>query len=136
MSAEQSRLSPDSPPAGSPPGPWWVVGVCLAVSAASSAAALLAYHSTRPAPPRFATLNVAQLFNERQEELMKLVAGGGEVATQKAMEMAQAFGKQLEAEVLALAKECGCIVLVRGAVVAGGELPDYTDVLRQRLRGR
>jgi len=35
-----------------------------------------------------ATLNVAQLFNERQEELMKLVAGGGEAATQKAMDMA------------------------------------------------
>ena len=37
---------------------------------------------------------------------------------------------------LALPKECGCIVLVRGAVVARGELPDYTDVLRQRLRAR
>ncbi|MCI0548702.1 MAG: type-F conjugative transfer system protein TrbI [Candidatus Rokubacteria bacterium] len=123
-------------PAASSPGPWWVLGMCLAVSAASSAAAVLAYHATRPAPPRLATLNVAQLFNERQEELMKLVAGGGEAATQKAMEAAQAFGKELEAQVLALPKECGCIVLVRGAVVAGGELPDYTDVLRQRLRGR
>ena len=125
-----------SPAAGSPPGPWWVVGVCLAVSAASSAAAVFAYHVTRLAAPRLATLNVAQLFNERQEELMKLVAGGGETATQKAMEAAQAFGKELEAQVLALPKECGCIVLVRGAVVAGGELPDYTDVLRRRLRGR
>lgn len=133
MSEQQPR---PSPAAGSPPGPWWVLGVCLVVSAASSAAAVLAYHATRPAPPRLATLNVAQLFNERQEELMKLVAGGGDVATQKAMEMAQVFGKQLEAEVLALPKECGCIVLVRGAVVAGGDLPDYTDVLRQRLRGR
>jgi len=133
MSGQQSRPIPS---AGSPPGPWWIVGVCLAVSAASSAAAVLAYHVTRPAPPRLATLNVAQLFNERQEELMKLVAGGGEAATQKAMEMAQVFGKELEAQVLALPKECGCIVLVRGAVVAGGELPDYTDVLRQRLRSR
>lgn len=129
-------MSEQQPAAGTAPGPWWVVGVCLAVSAASSAAAVLAYHVTRPAPPRLATLNVAQLFNERQEELMKLVAGGGEAATQKAMEAAQAFGKELEAQVLALPKECGCVVLVRGAVVAGGELPDYTDVLRQRLRGR
>ena len=132
MSEQQSRPTP----AAGAPGSWWVVGVCLAVSAATSAAAVLTYHFSRPAPPRLATLNVAQLFNERQEELMKLVAGGGEVATQKAMEMAQGFGKQLEAEVLALPKECGCIVLVRGAVVAGGDLPDYTDVLRQRLRGR
>jgi len=132
MSEQQSR----SAPAAAAPGPWWIVGVGLAISAASSAAAVLAYHVTRPAPPRLATLNVAQLFNERQEELMKLVAGGGEGATQKAMEMAQSFGKELEAQVLALPRECGCIVLVRGAVVAGGELPDYTDVLRQRLRAR
>jgi len=27
-------------------------------------------------------------------------------------------------------------VLVRGAVVAGGDLPDYTELLRERLRAR
>lgn len=135
MSAQAPESSPVAPPAAGP-GRGWVVGVCLALSAASSGGAVLGYHVTRPAPPRLATLDVARLFGERQAELMKLVAEGGEAATEQAMAMAQRFGKRLEAEVRALPKECGCIVLVRGAVVAGEALPDYTDVLRERLRAR
>ena len=59
-----------------------------------------------------------------------------EAATEKAVESAKAFGRQLEAEALALPKECGCIVLVRGAVVGGTPLPDYTDLVRQRMKSR
>jgi hypothetical protein len=107
------------------------------VSAATSAGVTLAYHLTRPAPLRFATLNVAQLFSERQEELMKLAArDAGETGTQKAVDLARTFGRELEAEALALPRECQCIVLVRGAVVAGSELPDYTDAVRARLKQR
>lgn len=107
------------------------------VSAITSAGVTLAYHLTRPAPLRFATLNVAQLFSERQEELMKLAAqSAGEAGTQKAVDLARTFGRQLEAEALALPKECQCVVLVRGAVVAGSELPDYTDAVRARLKQR
>ena len=50
--------------------------VAALASAATSVGVTLAYHLTRPAPMRFATLNVAQLFTERQEELMKLAAQG------------------------------------------------------------
>lgn len=107
------------------------------VSATTSAGVTLAYHLTRPAPLRFATLNVAQLFSERQEELMKLAAqGAGEAGTQKAVDLARTFGRELEAEALALPRECQCVVLVRGAVVAGVELPDYTDAVRARLKQR
>lgn len=107
------------------------------VSATTSAGVALAYHLTRPAPLRFATLNVAQLFSERQEELMKLAArGAGEAGTQKAVDLARTFGRELEAEALALPRECQCVVLVRGAVVAGSELPDYTDAVRARLKQR
>lgn len=123
-------------PAATPLPAWWMAGLCLALSAFSSGTAVLAYHFTRPAPPRFATLNVAALFGERQADLMKLVAGGDEAATEQAMALAQGFGKRLEAEVRALPAACGCIVLVRGAVVAGGDLPDYTELLRERLRAR
>ena len=109
----------------------------LSLSAATSAAAVLAYHHTRPAPVRFATLNVAELFTERQQALAKLVTeSGDEGATQQAIEVAKAFGRQLEAEALALPRECGCIVLVRGALVGGQDVPDYTDVVRQRMRSR
>ena len=114
-----------------------VFAVAALASAATSAGVTLAYHLTRPAPVRFATLNVAQLFTERQEELMKLAAqGSGEAGPQKALELAKTFGRQLEAEALALPKACGCIVLVRGAVVAGSDLPDYTDAVRERLKPR
>ena len=111
--------------------------LCLALSVITSAAAVLVYHALSPAPLRFATLNVAELFSERQRELARLVSeNGSEAATEKAVESAKAFGKQLEAEALALPKECGCIVLVRGAVVGGTALPDYTDVVRQRMKSR
>ena len=113
------------------------LALAILVGAATSAAVTLAYHLIRPAPPRFATLNVAQLFTERQEELMKLVADGtGTAGAQKAMDLARDFGRQLEAEALALPQECHCVVLVRGAVVAGGDLPDYTDAVRARLKRR
>jgi len=109
----------------------------LALSVITSAAAVFVYHALSSAPPRFATLNVAELFSERQQELARLVSeGGGEAATEKALESAKAFGRQLEAEALVLPKECGCIVLVRGAVVGGTSLPDYTDLVRQRMRSR
>lgn len=111
--------------------------VAVLASLLTSAGALLVYHLARPAPVRFATLNVAQLFAERQEALMKLATQGtGEGGTQKAVDLARTFGKQLEAEALALPETCRCIVLVRGAVVAGADLPDYTDLVRERLRQR
>lgn len=114
-----------------------VLAVAVLASAATAAGVVLLYHLTRPAPLRFATLNVAQLFAERQEALMKLAAqGAGEGGAQKAVDLAQTFGRALEAEALALPRSCGCIVLVRGAVVAGGDLPDYTDAVRERLRER
>jgi len=121
----------------SPPSRTVVCLVAVLASALTSAGALLADHLARPVPVRFATLNVAQLFAERQEELMKLAAQGtGEGGTQKAVDLARTFGKQLEVEALALPEACRCIVLVRGAVVAGADLPDYTDLVRERLRQR
>jgi hypothetical protein len=114
-----------------------IFAVAALTSAATSAGITLTYHLARPAPVRFATLNVAQLFTERQEELMKLAAqGSGEAGSQKALELAKTFGRQLEAEALALPQACGCVVLVRGAVVAGSDLPDYTDAIRERLKPR
>lgn len=124
-------------PDASPRSPGTALVLAGLVSAAVSAGVTLAYHLTRPAPLRFATLNVAQLFSERQEELMKLAAqGAGDAGTQKAVDLARTFGRELEAEALALPRECQCVVLVRGAVVAGSELPDYTDAVRARLKQR
>ena len=109
----------------------------LSLSVITSVATVFVYHALSPAPPRFATLNVAELFSERQQELARLVSeSGSEAATEKALKSAKAFGRQLEAEALALPRECGCIVLVRGAVVGGTALPDYTDLVRQRMKSR
>ena len=112
--------APISPEPAAPTSRAVVFAVAALASAATSAGVTLAYHLTRPAPVRFATLNVAQLFTERQE----------------ALELAKTFGRQLEAEALALPQACGCVVLVRGAVVAGSDLPDYTDAVRERLKPR
>ena len=113
------------------------LALAVVASVATSAGVTLAYHLTRPAPLRFATLDVAQLFGERQEELVKLASqGAGDAGAQKAVDLARTFGRALEAEALALPKECQCVVLVRGAVVAGAELPDYTDAVRARLKQR
>ena len=105
------------------------------VSAATSAGVTLAYHLTRPAPLRFATLNVAQLFSERQEELMKLAAQG-------AGEAGAAEGGRSRANLRATARSRGARaaqgVPVRRARArrrrGGSELPDYTDAVRARLR--
>jgi hypothetical protein len=96
--------------------------------------ALVAGEALRPAPLRLATLNVAQLFAERQAALVTLATEeAGQGGATRAVELARHFGQRLEAEVRALPRECGCVVLVRGAVVSSDALPDYTDLVRTRL---
>jgi hypothetical protein len=137
MTAPSTKEAADRAAAAPSPSRVLVLVVAVLASAATSAGVALAYHVARPAPVRFATLNVAQLFAERQEALMKLAAqGAGEGGAEKAVDLARTFGRQLEAEALALPKACGCVVLVRGAVVAGSDLPDYTDAVRERLKQR
>jgi hypothetical protein len=42
------------------------------------------------------------------------------------------MGKEIESAVAGLSDDCGCTLLVTGAVVSS-DLPDYTQILKERM---
>lgn len=83
---------------------------------------------------RFAVVDLASVVRKNQEAAVQLLASG--TADQRtrdaALAAARGFGKRLDAEVVELSRECGCVLLMREAVVAG-EVEDLTPTLLSRL---
>jgi hypothetical protein len=105
------------------------VGACLAVAIAS-----LSGRSFGKPNGRFAVVDLATVVRKNQEAAVSLLTSGAadQRARDAALASAQGFGKRLDAEVVALSKECGCVLLMREAVVAG-EVEDLTPALLSRL---
>lgn len=100
-----------------------------------AAAAAAAWITTRE-PPRFAVLDVAELYRAKETQatavLVKREATEAERAAQ--LRHAAAFGAELAALLRTLPRECRCVVLARAAVVAAEPaLPDLTPDVRRRL---
>lgn len=83
---------------------------------------------------RFAVVDLSAVVRKNQEATVTLLASGGadQRARDAALASARGFGKRLDAEVVALSKECGCVLIMREAVVAG-EVEDLTPALLSRL---
>jgi hypothetical protein len=103
----------------------WVLATALAF--AVSAGLLAAYHFLLPPPaPRFGRVDLASVVAESQRGFADRVAKG---ETQAALDEATRAGQGLNRAVQRLARECGCVILVADAVVAGAE--DLTPQLRE-----
>ncbi len=115
--------------------PRLVVSLCIASAAI---AFLVAIAGTRyidkGGRARFAVVDIAGLVAKHQERAVRMLADpASDEATKKAaIASAGEFGKRVNAEVLALSQECGCVLLMREAVVAG-QLEDLTPRLVARL---
>lgn len=134
-SAPQSAVPVDAAPARSLAKS---VGLAIGLMALGAIVAifLAGFTSRLPgrAKARFAVVDLASVVRKNQEAAVGLLASGGsdQRVRDAAMASAQGFGKRLDAEVIELSRECGCVLLMREAVVAG-EVEDLTPALLSRL---
>jgi hypothetical protein len=100
------------------------------------AAALLLYDRKvlRPAL-RIGTVDVAEVYRQKEAEFTQMLTkAGSDEDRQRAMLMARAFAQRLPTALEELPRDCGCLVVLKGAVA--GVTPhtvDLTAQLRQKV---
>ena len=90
----------------------------------------------RTQKPTFGTLDVAELYRLKEAQVAAVLVkrDSGDAERILAIRRAAVFGAELSKLIDTLPEECGCLVLVRGAVLgSGAQLVDLTPVVRQRL---
>jgi hypothetical protein len=110
-------------------------GACVASAAVVAASfVVIPKFSGRAAPPRFAVVDLASIVRTNQQLAVSRLAEKGvdQAARASSLALAREFGQRLDLEVRELSIECGCVLLMREAVVAG-ELEDLTPALLNRL---
>ncbi len=132
--AEAEELEPSVPTAapistlGGSPG----LPLSAALAFAISAALLAAYHFLVPPPAaKFGRVDLAGILTEQQRGFAELAAKG---EGKQAYDYAAQTGKGLSQAVGELARECGCVILVSDAVVAGAV--DLTPRLREIVHAK
>lgn len=89
-----------------------------------------------PSMPRFAVLDVAELYRLKEAHAAALltrsaVSDGERVAL---LHGVQGFGMEVTRQIQQVTRDCRCLLLARGAVVGQDSLlPDLTPDVRQRL---
>ena len=90
----------------------------------------------RTQKPTFGTLDVAELYRLKEAQVAAVLVkrDSGDAERILAIRRAAVFGAELSKLIDTLPEECGCLVLVRGAVLgSGAQLVDLTPAVRQRL---
>ncbi len=100
-------------------------------------AALVLGHAAWMSPqraPRLTVLDVAELYRLKEVQVAAVLTkrDATEEERSRALSGASAFSTELSNLLQALREECGCLILVRGAVI-GHALPDLTPDVRRRL---
>jgi hypothetical protein len=128
--AEADVMEPSGPTAAPISTLGWPLNIALAF--AISAAMLAAYHFLLPPPAaKFGRVDLTGIIAEQQRGFAELVAKG---EAERAYDHAARTGKGLSRAVSALARECGCVILVADAVVAGAV--DLTPRLREIIHAK
>ena len=90
----------------------------------------------RTQKPTFGTLDVAELYRLKEAQVAAVLVkrDSGDAERIVAIQRAAVFGAELSKLIETLPEECGCLVLIRGAVLgSGAQLVDLTPAVRQRL---
>lgn len=99
--------------------------------------AMVAYHFAFVVPnkQRIAVVDIAEILQLKQLEVTLTTAKpeATDVQRGEAYDSISRFAKDVEVAINSLQSECGCILLVRAAVVKTGSGEDMTDALKQRL---
>ena len=111
-----------------------LLSTCLTLLALSPFAYVVYKHM----PPSVATVDLQRLVEEEQKSVLDLMGGQGASATPEQRAIAEKhtaeFAKRLSIAVDQLGQDCRC-VLVNTAALLTGSVSDYTDVVRERIRG-
>lgn len=87
-------------------------------------------------PTAFGKVNLAEIVEIRQLQFSMGVAAtdlaNKAAAREDAVAKIALIGKEIESAVAGLSDDCGCTLLVTGAVVSS-DLPDYTQILKERM---
>ena len=116
------------------PSPWAIAGLCLASGVIVAIAFMTLPRLKHQSHERFAVVDVASVVRAHQQKAVALLAAKGAEQSARTAVLAQThdFGQQLDHRVRELSDECGCVLLMREAVVAG-DLEDLTPALISRL---
>lgn len=117
---------------------WWrdsVVWLSATTVCALVAALLVVagYHAwDAPRRPSIATVDLEQIVARWQQRFGELARSGDKAAIEEGIAMAERSPQQLATAVEELAAECGCLILVKAAVVTNAA--DLTPRLMAKLR--
>ena len=113
--------------------PWMTVTIAFMVSLITVILALVGYNQFGPKPQRIATVDISEIVQIKEIQLTAMSAKVD--ATDKdraaAYDEIAIFGKALETAIADLQQDCNCLLLVRNAVVKGGD--DLTGALKQKI---
>lgn len=110
----------------------------LLASLLISAGALYAYDRLQVQPAlRLGVVDVGEVYRHKEAEFTRLLTqASSDEERQRALEVARVFAQRLPLALEALSRDCGCLVLLRSAVVAPSsrtvELTDRLQALLER----
>lgn len=99
---------------------------------------LLGYHQfVARSVPRQGVLSLAEVLETKQLQLAIMASKPGATAAQRNQATAEmgTFAHDLEREIAAIQRDCGCVMFVREAVLRATDsgVTDYTDELRRKV---
>lgn len=112
------------------------LAVQLATTLFVVAAALAGYHHAviRPAQ-RIGVVDLAEVYRAKEREFAQLLASGTtEEERQQAQALARRFAERLPTALEELPRDCGCLVVLKSALVGhAGQVIDLTAQLRRKV---
>lgn len=100
----------------------------------------IGYFAMKKMPKPMGMIDLQALVNENQNTIINALGNSGEITEHQRMlaqQQAQQFATKLSKSVEETAKECGCVLINKAAVLTekqAGVLVDYTDKIRQDIK--
>ena len=116
---------------------WLGLALNGAITLVTVIAVLMAYHYlvAVPSKQKIAVIDIADVLSLKQLEVTVAASKPGLTDAQRgeSFEMIGKFAKEMEATIAEMQQECGCLLLVKAAVVKAASSEDMTPALKQRL---
>ncbi len=116
---------------------WLGLALNIAITLVSVIAVLMAYHFlvAVPSKQKIAVVDIAGVLSLKELEITVAASKPGVTDAQRgeSFEVIGKFAKEMEAAIAEMQQECGCLLLVKAAVVKASSSEDMTPVLKQRL---
>jgi len=116
---------------------WLGLALNGAITLVTVIAVLMAYHYlvAVPSKQKIAVIDIADVLSLKQLEVTVAASKPGVTDAQRgeSFELIGKFAKEMEATIAEMQQECGCLLLVKAAVVKAASSEDMTPALKQRL---